>query len=313
MACTFSLSAVVVLLCAASLTVVKSQQPEAIIKEWRRYYSEVFEGYAILEEVQVLSRMTFMHSEIELLKAYNGSATGRMINNFYFVYGALADTDLDHCSVQHLDEVKIQLFRRFQDPSEGALKTLLPMVHRNLVEVCGDAYVGVDQVLDGAIKDPIRTHLRNLKWTYENYRRGEVSRKKLQRDVFMQIKIDGPRFTEQEIIDAWDDGPCWKLYSTMDKLGIHSFHEFVKLDAYLGPAAANKCRPPLESWVRTIHACDQLELMIADLAKKDVNPELNSSSAPLKFRPQRKRDRLAKAVSKAPRHLMQRVHIRSSS
>lgn len=306
-----SLLTLVGLICAASPTVVESRQRDAVIDEWIRIHSQVFDktGRA-LDESQVLSKMAFLHREIGPLREITGSATRRMVDSVDFVYAALSDTDVEHCTVQHLDHVQKQLSRRIRDPLDGNLMILLSMAHRNLVELCGDLHLNVPQVLNTELDDSIRLRLRNLKLTHEDLQRGGVTKKKLRYWILREIQIDDSKSTEQEILDAWDAGPCWKLYSALDRRGLQSFHEFSKLDFYLGPSAANKCRPTIEFWVRTIRACDQLELIITDVAVREPEPGIN---APNQKKPQRKRDRFAKALSSAPRHLIHRAHIRAST
>lgn len=273
----------IVLLALSSVLWTEARSQNTLAEEWRRTYVVIFGRFHThLAATRVLNHLTSLHSKINLLGEQD-SVTGKMIDDVEYCFQAVRDTNAEHCNVEHMKNVRRRL-KSIRYPLGDNLKTLFSLIHRNLVELCGALQMNVIEELDKALSDEVKCFLRVSMMMYkediENGRLNPSFRLRLFREIGVQ-EYD----TEEDIMAAWARSPCRKLTSTLHRLNLQSFIEFVKLNYFNGVLAAEMCQPELGSYANIVHTCDRLELIVPQMARQATHHGNSSETARISWEP----------------------------
>lgn len=245
-----------------------------LAEEWRRNYHTVFgRFYAYLSETRMLNKMTFMYHKIDEL-GKQAVVNEKMIDNVKYCFEALRDTNVEHCNVDHLKTVRRRL-KSIRYPLNDNLKTLFTLIHRNLVEMCGAAQRDVPTALDAALNRETKWFLNVSMMVYQEDIENGVPSPCLKLQLFREIGASD-HDTEENIMAAWARGPCRKLISTLYRLNMQSFIDFVRLSHSYSSNSADLSEKNLKSYANMVHTCEKLDLMMPQMARQ---AELDPSSS----------------------------------
>lgn len=246
------------------LVIAQRVQSMSVAEEWTSCYKAIFEQTGQnLTDLRVMKHMTFMY-ETRQEVATDSSITKDMRDNVQYWYRALTDTNGAHCNVDYMDGVRRKV-EHIGGPTPN-LVALFALVHSNLKEFCSDMHLALKDTLNTKFDYWDKSGLTVMHHNFVQYSMGKLPRKKLGKELFHKLGVL-KTCSSEKIRKAWRNGPCGKLNTYMKQIKAPLFDEFVKLVDYHGLFATEPHRLGTIYWAKVVHACNELEQMIPDLAR----------------------------------------------
>lgn len=253
--------------CLHTMLLVQSSVSASLAGDWIDSYTEVFEPTGTnLTDSQVKANMMMMQESSEEV-AKHSSVTSEMRDTVQFWYRAMTDTNEEHCNVGYLDDL-VQRLTQISNPPTPNLRALFRIVFKNVRDSCSRAHFDIKDSLNQFFDTYDKRDLIEIRNRHFLYRTGQISDKKLSKQLFKKFGVY-TTCSKEKIIEAWKSGPCGKLAATVDRLQTPAFNEFVKLVNYERVVTNEADNFDPVSWAQIIYSCKQLDQMIPDLAKNN--------------------------------------------
>lgn len=262
---------VLILPCCAFITFVKTTKPDGVIvKEWKEAYSEVFGNDSDkikLSDSEIMERVTFMQEEMDEINGER-SITREQIEVVLYWNSVLMDTDTNNCNTNHLRHI-LRKLKDLGNPPSTNQASLFWLVHWNLIDICNKLHSGIKQEMQRFFSFETYAKLLRISFQFELWLQGLTTKKELSKELFEMLHVD-KTVSRSKIVKAWDNGPCKQVIIVLQSSPkFRSFYEFVELNAYGGLATIEQCPSSTYLWVRIVYACEELTMIIPELAREN--------------------------------------------
>lgn len=240
---------------------------ERATDNWRYLFDELFgANRKYFVEARLLRHLIFMHAL--LADTYLCSfIPDDEKSTVLFWYNSLQNTVTKHCNVQHINYI-YQHVEYAQHLNNLNLITMFKLVYRSLVEYCSDMFLDLSEFLNENIGSWRKAELEQIQNYFHEWAAGTISKEIMDDYLIEKVKDSHDASPNITVAQAWKDGPCGKLETSLSEFRSRNFTEFVELVHYNDLYSSEFL--PFEPivWARIVNSCRKLEPTNTNASKK---------------------------------------------
>lgn len=244
--------------CPFVASVIMSDQMLALWKEtFDKIFGSVTSDSSLMSDRQLLRAMVFLHTSADDLDAVDEEDKDNIEFWYRKAFGFFApDSNVDYlCRVDYVQEV----FERYEQQNvhkNHNFEQLYMTFRKNIIEFCDNHFSDLPAKLESLIPQ------EKLESLVNSYREG----KKIRSAAFSASVLETVGIihgiTSADLIDAWKNGPCGLILSTLQDLGMRRYANFVDLGLEGEREYLAWCSKPVRFWVTVVGMCRDIDTLM---------------------------------------------------
>lgn len=241
-----------------------TKSTSSFVDNWLKSFTEIFGETKIeLTPAKVFARMVFLRDRIETVRG-DQWVKPVMINIVNYWYDAMTDNNAAHCNLQYLDRLNDDLLK-IRSPPTRNMGDLFTLIYEKLMVFCSQQLSDSADKMNHALNSHTRASLIKINLAHEAWTGGKLTRKKLAKRVFDQLKA-GHSPSKAKLIESWMNGPCAQLRQIVQRPDKQALADYSRMFFYRGKTGYKRANKTTDLYARMIHSCEQLDPLIQNLA-----------------------------------------------
>lgn len=240
---------------------------------WTESYNTIFGPTTeTLTERQLFRSIWSLQTEAKNLDTISDDDKHKVDFWFGKVFGFTVFENLtEYCTVDHVERI-IDTYQRHNVFNNPNFEQVLFTFRRNIIEFCDRKFADLPLKFSSIVHsdkliDLVNTFLEN-KYQY--------SGRDLLR-VLTSPMLERLGIKDKTTLDAWYQGPCGWVLSTLQEPGMKDYSNFVEMSLFEGGDFLGYCSKPVFVWVNIIKMCRTIGLSMSDFAEHSDPAKLQTA------------------------------------